>query len=82
MVLYPTSRSGSRVLQLLESTEEYGGPQSLDDVCKSLGMANVNVRSLLSRLYIKGEIERIDKGIYKIKGDTREYNHNIVHYSE
>jgi len=80
MVLYPTSRSGSRVLQILESTEEYGGPQSLEDICKSLGMVNRNARSLLSRLYIKGKIERIGLGIYKIKGDTRKYNPNMPHY--
>jgi predicted transcriptional regulator of viral defense system len=45
-------------------------------------MVNMNARSLLSRLYIKGKIERIGLGIYKIKGDTRKYNPNMPHYSK
>jgi len=36
----------------------------------------------LSRMYKKEKIERIGKGIYRVKGDTREYNPDMSHYEE
>jgi predicted transcriptional regulator of viral defense system len=80
--LYKFLRTGTRVLKLLESTEEYGGPQSIDDICKSLNMTNRNTRSIVSRMYVKGRVDRIEKGIYRAKGDDREYNSNIIHYKK
>ena len=59
MTLYASSGTGEKVLKLLKSTKEYGGPQSVDDVCKSLGMTNRNARSILSRMYKKEKIDRI-----------------------
>jgi len=82
MTLYASSGTGEKVLKLLKSTKEYGGPQSVDDVCKSLGMTNRNARSILSRMYKKEKIDRIGKGIYRVKGDKREYNPNMTHYNE
>ena len=82
IVLYPSSGTSEKVLKLLKSTKEYGGPQSVDDVCKSLNMTNRNARSILSRMYQKETIERIGKGIYRAKGDKREYNSNLEHYTE
>jgi predicted transcriptional regulator of viral defense system len=82
MTLYSTNGTGERILKLLKSTKEYGGPQSVDDVCKSLRMTNRNARSILSRMYKKETIERIGKGIYRAKGDKREYNSNLEHYTE
>ena len=82
MTLYSTTGTGERILKILKSTKEYGGPQSVDDVCKSLSMTNRNARSILSRMYKKEKIERIGKGIYRVKGDTREYNPDMSHYEE
>jgi len=82
MTLYSTNGTGERILKLLKSTKEYGGPQSVDDICKSLSMTNRNARSILSRMYKKEKIERIGKGIYRVKGDKREYDSNMSHYTE
>ena len=80
--LFESLGTGARVLKLLKSTKEYGGPQSVDDVCKNLGMTNRNARSVLSRMYKKGKIDRIGKGVYRAKGDERDYDPNIPHYGE
>ena len=80
--LFESLGTGNRVLKLLESEEEWGGPQSLDDVCVNLRMSNRNARSILSTLCIKGKIERIKKGVYKISGDTRTYKKKKIHYSK
>jgi len=62
-----------RVLNLLNSKEAQGGPQSVDDVCRKLNISNTNSRSVLIRLRKKGAIERIAHGVYRAKGDTRKY---------
>jgi len=64
----------------LKSTKEYGGPQSVDDVCRNLGVSNRNARSILSRLYKKKKVDRIGKGIYRAKGDKRDYDPSKPHY--
>jgi len=68
-----SSPLGERVLNLLDSKEEHGGPQSVADVCEKLNISNTNSRSVLVRLRKKGAIERIAKGVYRVKGDKREY---------
>lgn len=78
--LFGTIGTGERVLKLLKSTKEYGGPQSVDDVCRNLGMNNKNARSILSRLYKKEKADRIGKGIYRAKYDDRDYDPNKPHY--
>ena len=78
--LFETFGSGKRVLMLLKSKKDYGGPQSLDDVCKNLKMNNRNVRSILSRLFLKGEIDRVGIAVYRAKGDDREYDPNKPYY--
>lgn len=80
--LFETLGTGARVMKLLKSDEEYGGPQSVDDVCKNLGMNNRNARSILSRMYVKGKIDRIEKSIYRAKGDERSYNPKKPHYNK
>ena len=82
MTLYQSSGTGERVLKLLKSKEDYGGPQSVDDVCKNLDMTNRNARSILSRMYKKEKIDRIAKSVYRAKGDDREYNPDKPHYDE
>ncbi len=79
-ILYETFGTGKRVLMLLKSKKEYGGPQSLDDVCKNLQMNNRNARSILSRLCLKGEIDRIGIAVYRAKDDDREYDSSKPHY--
>lgn len=68
-----------RVLKLLESNEDFGGPQSVSDLCKSLQITNGSSRSILVRLYKLGDIERIGLGIYRIKNDSRSFNTNKSH---
>ena len=80
--LFESLGTGARVLKLLESKKEYGGPQSVDDVCKNLGMTNRNARSVLSRMYKKGKIDRVKKSIYRKKGDKRDYDPDKPHYGE
>ena len=78
--LFETLSAGERVRNLLKSTKEYGGPQSVDDVCRNLGMSNRNARSILSRLYKKKKVDRIGKGIYRAKGDDRDYDPSKPQY--
>ena len=79
--LFEKFGSSERIMKLLKSEEKWGGPQSVEDVCKNLRMTNRNARSILSRLSLKGKIERIVKGVYNIKGDTRPYKKNRTHFN-
>jgi len=81
-ILFATLGTSQRILKLLESKKEYGGPQSINDVCKNLNMSNRNTRSILSKMYKTGKIDRISLGIYRIKGDSREYNDNKPYYNK
>lgn len=79
-ILFETFGTGKRVMMLLESKKPYGGPQSLDDVCKNLNMNSRNARSVLSRMTLKGKIDRIGIALYRAKGDDREYDPTKPHY--
>ena len=68
-----------RVIKLLESSEEYGGPQSVNDLQLNLKISNGSSRSVLVRLYKSEKIERIGKGIYRAKGDSRKYDKKKPH---
>ncbi|WP_205097629.1 type IV toxin-antitoxin system AbiEi family antitoxin domain-containing protein [Candidatus Nitrosotenuis uzonensis] len=61
-----------KIIFVLKSHEDFGGPQSADILCKFLGMKRKNLDSLLSRLCQKGRIQRIHPGIYGYPGDSRE----------
>jgi len=80
--LFATLSTSQRILKLLESKKEYGGPQSIHDVCQNLHMSNRNVRSILSRMYTNGRIDRVSEGVYRIKGDGREYDGNKPYYNK
>jgi len=69
-------------MKLLKSTKEFGGPQSIDDVCKNLRISNNNARSIMSKMYKKEKIERIGKGVYRAKQDKRDYDPDKPHYSK
>ena len=58
----------------MESTEDYGGPQSVVDLQKNLKISNGSSRSVLVKLRKVDKTERIGRGVYCIKGDTRKYN--------
>ena len=81
-ILFATLGTSQRILKLLESKKEYGGPQSINDVCQNLNMSNRNTRSILSKMYKSGKIDRISLGTYRIKGDSREYNDNKPYYNQ
>ncbi len=78
--LFENLRTSERVLKLLKSTEEYGGPQSTRDVEKNLRMNNNNARSILSKMSKRGEIDRIKPAVYRAKGDDRYYDPYKQHY--
>ncbi len=80
--LFDSLRTSERILNLLKSDEKYGGPQSAKDVYINLKMKPKNATSMLSRLCKKGEIERLEKGIYKISGDDRKYDKSKPHYKK
>ena len=80
--LFESKGTGERILKLLKSEKGYGGPQSIDDVCRNLEMTNRNARSMLSKMTKNELIDRIDDGIYRIKGDSREYNKDKPHYGD
>lgn len=68
---FPNWPLRDRILELMKSTEEFGGPQSVDDLCKNLGISNGSSRSVLVKLHKAGDVERIGKGIYRLKKDER-----------
>jgi len=78
--LYEGITLRERVLKLLCSDEEYGGPQSVDDLCKNLRISNGSSRSIFIKLLQANKIERIGHGIYRIKGDMRKYQKNKPHF--
>lgn len=79
--LYQGITLRDRVLKLLSSDEEYGGPQSIDDLVKNLNISNGSSRSVMIKLLQVGKIERIGHGIYKIKGDKRNYRKNKPYFT-
>ena len=81
-LLFGSLGSTERVLKVLKSSEDYGGPQSVEDVCINLNMKHKNAASTLSRLSKKGKIERIERGIYRISGDARTYKESKPHYKK
>lgn len=73
---YPGWSVRERVLELMKSEENFGGPQSVDDLCKNLRISNGSSRSVLVKLHSAGDIERIGKGKYRLRGDARRFNPN------
>jgi len=63
-----------RILKLLKSTKDFGGPQTVHDVQVNLQITNGSSRSVLIRLLKSNQIERIGKGTYRILGDSRNYD--------
>lgn len=51
-----------KVLELMKED----GAQSVDDLCKKLGISNGSSRSVLVRLHKANYIKRISKGVYSL----------------
>jgi len=48
---YPNLRLRERALKLMESEEDFGGPQSVGDMMKNLKISNGSSRSVLVKLH-------------------------------
>ena len=55
----------NKVLYLLRNSEQIGDLQHSADIARTLEMKRKNIDSILSRLFLKGRIERKGSGIYK-----------------
>ena len=58
----------NKVLYLLKNSGQFGDLRHADDIARTLEMKRKNIDSILSRLYLKGRIERNGSGIYKFPG--------------
>ena len=58
----------NKVLYLLKNSGQFGDLQHADDIARTLEMKRKNIDSILSRLCLKGKIERNGSGIYKFPG--------------
>lgn len=76
---FPDLMLRERVLKLMESGEDFGGPQSVDDLCKSLGISNGSSRSVLVKLHQAGKIERLSKGVYALPDESRAFKKTKSH---
>ena len=60
----------NKVLYLLRNSEQIGDLQHSADIARTLEMKRKNIDSILSRLFLKGRIERVGSGIYKLAGSN------------
>ena len=58
----------NKVLYLLRNSGQFGDLQHATDIARTLEMKRKNIDSILSRLCLKGRIERKGSGIYKFHG--------------
>ena len=58
----------NKVLYLLKNSGQFGDLQHADDIARTLEMKRKNIDSILSRLCLKGRIERKGSGIYQLSG--------------
>jgi hypothetical protein len=61
-----------KVIFILKSHDEIGGPQSMDQINKILNMKKKNLESMVSKLCLARKIERVSPGVYRYPGDKRE----------
>ena len=55
----------NKVLYLLKNSGQFGDLHHAADIARTLEMKRKNIDSILSRLCLKGRIERKGSGIYK-----------------
>ena len=58
----------NKVLYLLKNSGQFGDLRHAADIARTLEMKRKNIDSILSRLYLKGRIERKGSGIYQLPG--------------
>ena len=58
----------NKVLYLLRNSGQFGDLHHAADIARTLEMKRKNIDSILSRLYLKGRIERKGSGIYQMSG--------------
>ena len=58
----------NKVLYLLKNSGQFDDLQHAADIARTLEMKRKNIDSILSRLYLKGRIERKGSGIYQLPG--------------
>ena len=58
----------NKVLYLLNNSGQFGDLHHAADIARTLEMKTKNIDSILSRLFLKGRIERKGSGIYKFPG--------------
>ena len=58
----------NKVLYLLKNSGQFGDLHHAADIARTLEMKRKNIDSILSRLCLKGRIERNGSGIYKFPG--------------
>jgi len=58
----------NKVLYLLKNSGQFDDLQHAADIARTLEMKRKNIDSILSRLCLKGRIERKGIGIYKFPG--------------
>ena len=58
----------NKVLYLLKNSGQFGDLHHAADIARTLEMKRKNIDSILSRLYLKGRIERKGSGIYQLAG--------------
>lgn len=57
----------NRVIALMKEQ----GQQSVDDLCKNLGISNGSSRSILVKMHQAGLLERVSKGVYNLKSVSK-----------
>ena len=58
----------NKVLYLLKNSGQFGDLHHAADIARTLEMKRKNIDSILSRLCLKGRIERKGSGIYQLSG--------------
>jgi predicted transcriptional regulator of viral defense system len=58
----------NKVLYLLKNSGQFGDLRHAADIARMIEMKRKNIDSILSRLCLKGRIERKGSGIYKFPG--------------
>ncbi|MDA1347164.1 MAG: hypothetical protein O3C48_08120 [Crenarchaeota archaeon] len=69
---FETLSSQKKIMYILRSEKEFGGPQSSKQINEILGFKKKNLDSSLSKMVKNGMILRIGVGVYKFRGDQRE----------
>ena len=76
---YPNLNNMARTIKILESTEPFGGPQTIKDIMINLKTTNTNARSIMYKLCKNGKIKRIKVGLYCSINSKTSFDKNKPH---